>query len=345
MKKITITEIAKRLNISVATVSRALNPQTQMMVKPATRRRVIELARARKYSPNIAAKRLVTGKSRNIAIFLRPQVASLFFDDYYSKMMAGAMSAVDKTEYSVNLSVMKEQPGGFDIAGALRGMDAAGAILCTFHGVFDVQMKNLFNLEAPVIVLNQYKSGDNPHCFMVDNFKSAYDATSYLISRGHARIAMVRGTTAIKDAQDRYMGFRKALADNGIAHDSKLEYQSDFCDESGRKAVRHFFGARQTGPTAIFFSNDAMAMTAINELRRMGIGCPEEVSVMGFDGIDAGRYTDPALTTVLQPVYEMAQEAVREIMRNASDGSRFDSSRFFIAKIIERGSVASLRKR
>jgi LacI family transcriptional regulator len=345
MQKTTITEIAKKLDLSVATVSRAINPETKSLVKPATRRRVIEMARARQYSPNAAAKRLVTGKSRNIAIFFRPQVASLFFDDYYSKMIAGAISAADKTSYNLNLSVMKERTGGFDIAKAVREMDIAGAIICTFHGVFDIALKSIDEIGVPVVIMNQYKTGDNPSCFMVDNFKSAYDATQYLIGRGHTRIAIVRGSTSIKDAQDRYMGFRRALSDNGIAHDAYLEYQTDFCDESGRKAVRHFFGLKDGRPSAIFFSCDAMAMTAINEIRRMGLDCPADVSVMGFDGIDAGRYSDPPLTTVLQPIYEMAGEAVRQLMRDAADGTRLAGSRYFTAKIIERGSVATLGKR
>ena len=345
MEKVTIKEIAKKLNLSVATVSRAINPQTQHLVKLNTRKRVIDLARSEQYFPNIAAKRLVTGKSRTIVIFFRPQVASLFFDDYYSKMIAGAMSAVEKSPYSLSLSVMKEDQGGFDIVNALRAIDAAGVVICNFLGVFDVQLKNLFDIDIPVIMINQYKSGDNPGTFLIDNFKSAYDATAYLISRAHRRIGFVRGSPNIKDAQDRYMGYRKALHDNGIAHDTKLEYQSNFVEEAARKAVRYYFSGKIEAPSAVFFSNDAMAMTAINEFRRMDIACPEEVSVVGFDGIDAGRYTDPPLTTALQPIYEMAGEAVKQIMECVENNTKFDGSRYFTARILERGSVASYRKK
>jgi LacI family transcriptional regulator len=345
MEKVTIKEIAKNLNLSVATVSRAINPQTQNLVTPATRKRILELVKNEQYVPNIAAKRLVTGKSRNIVIFFRPQVASLFFDDYYSKMIAGAISAVNKTAYNLNLSVMKEERGGFDVEQAIHGMDVAGAIICNFFGVFDVSAKNVFGLDVPVIMVNQYKTGDNPGCFLVDNFKSAYDATIYLLSRGHRRIGFVRGSLAIKDAQDRYMGYRKAMNDNGITHDARLEYQSNFLEESSRKAIRYYFSGKIESPSAIFFSNDAMAMIAINELRQIGIACPEEISIIGFDGIDAGRYTDPPLSTVLQPIYEMMSEAVRQIMRNVEDQNRFDGTRYFTAKIIERGSVSSYRKK
>lgn len=344
MKKVTITQIARRLNLSVATVSRAINPHTQHLVAPATRRRVMGLVKSERYVPDMAAKRLVTGRSRNIVIFFRPQVASLFFDDYYSKMIAGAMAAVEKTPYSLTLSVIKDERSGFDVEKAIRGTDVAGVILASVFGVFNISTKDFLDLQVPVLVLNQYKSGDNPGCFLVDNFKSAYDATTYLIGRGHKRIGFVRGSDTVKDAQDRYMGYRKAINDNGIRHDPEMEYQSNFIEASGRKAIRHYFSGRFDRPSAIFFSNDAVAMTAINELRVMGISCPEEVSVVGFDGIDAGRYTDPPLTTVLQPIYEMTAAAVKQIIQDIEDGSRFGGSRYFIARIIERGSVATLHE-
>jgi DNA-binding LacI/PurR family transcriptional regulator len=343
MAKVTIREIASKLGISVATVSRAINPDTLHLVNESTRRRVARLVKSERYVPDTAAKRLVTGKSRNIVIFFRPQVASLFFDDYYSKMIAGAMAGVERTQYNLNLSIIKEERGGFDVADAIRGLDVAGAIIATVLGVFDISTKSIFGVPIPVIVLNQYKTGPNPGCFMVDNTKSAYDATAYLLSRGHRRIGFVRGSQAVKDAQDRYAGYRKAIADSRIAPDTDLEFQSNFLEESGRRAVRHYFSGRFEPPSAIFFSNDAVAMTAVNELRQIGVPCPEEVSVIGFDGIDAGRYTDPPLTTMLQPVYEMAREAVTQLIRNIEDGGRFGGSRYFIAKLIERGTVASYR--
>lgn len=344
MAKVTIKQIAEKLDLSVATVSRAINPHTQHLVTPETRKRVAELVKREQYFPNIAAKRLVTGKSRTIVIFFRPQVASLFFDDYYSKMIAGAMSAVDKTPYNLNFSVMKEERDGFDLEHAIKAMDVAGAIVCNFLGVFDVRTEDALGLAVPVIMINQYKSGENPACFLVDNFKSMYDSTTYLITLGHRRIGFVRGSQKIKDAQDRYMGYRKALSDHGIRHETALDFQSNFVEEAGRKAVRYYFGKKSLAPSAILFTSDSVAMTAINELRCMGISCPGEVSIVGFDGIDAGRYTDPALTTSLQPIYEMTHEAVRQIIQNIEGQDRFMGSRYFTAKIIERGSVAPYRK-
>lgn len=343
MEKITIKEIADRLNISIATVSRAVNPQTQHLVKESTRNKVLDFIKSERYMPSMAARSLATGKSYNIAVFFRPEVSSVFFDDYYSKMTAGAMDAVSVTGYNLIMSPLKEEKGGFDVEQAIRKMDVAAAILCNFLGVNKISAKNIFNLDVPIIIINQYRREDNPNCYLIDNFKSAYEATRYLIGKGHRRIGFVRGSIKIKDAQDRYLGYLQALKDNGITHNERYDYQTDFQEEAACDAVRYFFSGKTTPPSALFFVNDTMAMMALNELRRMKIACPQDVSVMGFDGIDAGRYTDPSLTTVLQPIYEMAGEAIKEAIKILETKKRFMGTRYFTANIIERGSVAEFK--
>lgn len=340
MEKVTIKEIAKKLDLSIATVSRAINPQTQHLVKKSTRNRILSVIESERFTPSSAAKSLATGKSYNIVIFFRPEVSSVFFDDYYSKMMAGAMNGVAGTSYNLILSVIKEEEGGFDVEMAVRRMDVAAAIVVNFMGVYKVSAKNIFNFEVPILIINQYREEENPNCFLIDNFKSAYEAAEYLISKGHRRIGFVRGSAKIKDAQDRYMGYLKALKDHGIAHNEKLDYQTEFKEMAACEAVHYFFSGRMTPPSALFFANDTMAMTAMNELRKMNISCPRDVSIMGFDGIDAGRYTDPPLTTVLQPIYDMALDAVKEAITILETKKRFKGTRYFTAKIVERGSVA-----
>lgn len=340
MEKITIKEIARKLDLSIATVSRAINPQTQSLVKKSTRSRILSLVEKENYAPSPAAKALATGRSYTIVVFFRPEVSSVFFDDYYSKMIAGAMEGVRDTDYNLTLSVIKDEAGGFDPERAIRRMNVAAAILCNFAGVFKVSAKNMLNLEIPVVMINQYGEREHPNCLLIDNVKSAYDATQYLIGKGHRQIGFVRGSREVKDAQDRYLGYLKALKDNGIAHNKKYDYQTHFEEMAACDAARYFFSGKMTPPSALLFANDTMAMMAVNELRHLGIRCPEDVSVMGFDGIDAGRYTDPALTTVLQPIYDMARDAVRECITIAETKKRFKGSRHYVAKIVERGSVA-----
>ncbi|HPM42314.1 MAG TPA: LacI family DNA-binding transcriptional regulator [Candidatus Omnitrophota bacterium] len=344
MEKITIKHIANKLGLSIATVSRAVNPQTQHLVKQNTRDKVLTLIESEHYIPSPAAKALATGRSYNIVVFFRPEASSVFFDDYYSKMIAGSMNAVSGTDYNLVMSVIKDEEGGFDIEKAVRKMDVAAAILVNFLGVHKLSAKNIFNLDVPILVINQYREEENPNCFLIDNFKSSYEATQYLINKGHRRIGFVRGLANVKDAQDRYLGFLQALKDNGISHNENLDYQTDFSEEAAVFAVRYFFSGKSKPPSALFFVNDTMAMIAMNELRKLGITCPKDISVMGFDGIDAGRYTDPPLTTVLQPIYDMAGEAVREAMNILEAKKRFKGTRYFTAKIIERGSVASYRE-
>jgi LacI family transcriptional regulator len=343
MAKITINEIARKTNLSIATISRAINPQTKHLVRVNTRSRINAVIKNMGYTPSVSARRLATGKSYNIVIFFKSDFRSIFYNDYYSKMLAGAMRAIELSNYHLIVSLIKDENGPFDLESSVRRLDVAGAILCNIMGAFKLSVKNIANnMDVPVLIINQYKREENPNCFLIDNFRSGYEAVSYLIKRGHRRIAFVHGIPAVKDGQDRFLGYRRALEDNRIRFAKELVYHGDFSSSAGEAAVRHFFKGKMVPPRAVFFANDTMAIGALNELIRLGIKCPDEVSVMGFDGIDAGRFTYPPLTTVCQPIQEMAKEAVREMIYMIENRTTFEGTRHFRAHILERGSVAAL---
>ncbi len=109
MSKVTIKEIAKKLNISTATVSRAINKQTQHLVKTPTLEKILSYTQENKYFPNSTARKLATGKSNTIVAFFKPQPFSAFFDDYYSKFIAGLIDGIASTKYNVNLSLIKDE--------------------------------------------------------------------------------------------------------------------------------------------------------------------------------------------------------------------------------------------
>ena len=339
-ERITITEIAKKANLSIATVSRAINPATKHLVRKSTTNKILSIIKKENYIPSLPAKRLATGKSNNIVVFFRPNFRSVFYNDYYGKMIAGSMNAVESTNYNLLISLITSEKGDFDVMQVIRGMDAGAAILCNLMGVFKFSAKNIFDSEIPILIINQYHKGENLNCFMIDNFAGGYDATSYLVAKGHRRIGFVRGNRAVKDGEDRFVGYKKCLADNNMDFDPVLCYQGDFGEGSGVAAAHYFFGQKFNPPSAVFCANDVTAISMMNELRStLKVRCPRDISIIGFDGLDAGRYTYPALTTVRQPIYEMARDAVRESINIMENGSANTGTRCFKAKIIERGSV------
>lgn len=337
---VTIKDIARKTKLSIATISRAINPATQHLVQRSTCRRVHAVIKEVGYVPSLPARRLVTGKSNNIVIFFKPEFRSVFYNDYYSKMLAGAMSAIELSAYNLIISLIKDKDGPFNVEMAVRGLDVAGAIVCNFLGAMKVSAKSMLGVDTPILAINQYRQEENPNCFLIDNFRSAYEATSYLIRLGHRRIAFVAGLIAVKDGQDRFGGYKKALENNHIRYDNRLVYQGDFGEKSGAASLDYFFKGKKPAPSAIFFANDIMAIGAMSELKRVGMECPRDVSIVGFDGIDAGRYSAPPLTTIRQPIYEMAQEGVREIINAIENKTVLQGTRYFGAKLIERGSVA-----
>lgn len=341
-KRYTIVEIAKELGLSIATVSRAVNPSTRSSVKEETLRKVLDFVEKVDYVPNQPARRLVTGKSNNIVIFFRPEFKSVFYNDYYSKMIAGAMSAIESTSYNLLISLIKDTKQGFDLTQAVRELDVAGVILCNFMGVTNVSAKNIFNMDVPVIVINQYTKEKNPNCFLIDNFMGSYEATKYLINRGHKRIGFIKGTPGVKDGSDRLEGYKQALKDNKIKFEEVLCFDGDFVEKSGKAAAHYYFGGKIKPPTAVFTANDVMAIGFMAELCLFNKRCPEDVSIIGFDGIDTCKYTNPPLTSVRQPIYEMASHAVKEIINILDKGTEWSGTKYFKTKIIERKSVKDL---
>lgn len=337
---VTIKDIARKTKLSIATISRAINPSTQHLVRKSTCRRVQTVIKEMGYVPSLPARRLVTGKSNNIVIFFKPEFRSVFYNDYYSKMLAGAMSAIELSVYNLIISLLKDEEGPFNVEMAMKELDVAGAIVCNFLGAMKVSAKSILGVDIPILAINQYRKEENQNCFLIDNFRSAYEAAIYLIKQGHRRIGFVAGLTVVKDGQDRLEGYKKALENNRIRFDQRLVYQGDFGERSGAASLHYFFSGRKAAPSAIFFANDTMAIGALNEMKAMGMECPRDVSVIGFDGIDAGRYTSPPLTTIRQPIYEMAQEGIREIINAIENKTVLRGTRYFGAKLIERGSVA-----
>lgn len=339
--KITIKEVAKKTNLSIATVSRAINPQTRHLVAKQTLKTIDSVIEKVHFTPSLPARRLVTGKSYNIVIFFQPEPSSSFYNDYYSKMIDGAVAALQSTSYNLILAVIGVVKGGFDIPTAISKMDVAAAIVCNFAGITKLSARNIFNVDIPMVVINAYPKEQNPTCFLIDNFMGAYDATTYLINKGHRNIAFIRGERGAKDPEDRFQGFRKALRDNYIRYDEKLCYQGDDLNEgAGEKAADYLFKDKTKAPSAVFCSSDLSAIGLLNKLNRMGINCPKDVSIIGFDGIDHGKYTTPPLTTMRQPIFEMSNEATKELINNLEHDKKFRGTRFFKAGLIERESVA-----
>jgi LacI family repressor for deo operon, udp, cdd, tsx, nupC, and nupG len=298
-----IKDIAERLGVSPATVSRAL-ADTGLVAEP-TLSRIREAASELNYRPNVSARNLRTRRSMAVLLVVRD-----IGNPFYLDVVKGVEAAARAAGYAVLMGNAENDPAReteyFDM---LRDGHADGMILMTgslppAHGFRDRLPPDL-----PVVVaLEMIENVRFPHV-QIDNVAAARQAVDHLIGLGHRRIAHVSGPVPETMSIKRREGYRSAMRAAGLAIPDGYEQRGDYQLQSGRDACRRLF-ALAAPPTAIFLANDEMAFGAIHELRRLGRDVPNDVSVIGFDDLYLSEAFHPPLTTIAQPRAEIGRQAM-----------------------------------
>jgi LacI family repressor for deo operon, udp, cdd, tsx, nupC, and nupG len=299
-----IRDVAHKANVSVATVSRFLNDPEKVSKKAGQAvERAIE---ALNYKPNLLARNFYKSKSYSILVLV-PNIANPFF----SRLIRGIEDIGQQKGYAVLLGDTRfSQERESDYFGLVETRLADGIIqlapehpIAVYEGLSSVPLVN-----ACECCLNTRFPSVN-----IDNAAAAKSVVDYLISIGHSRIACVLGpdeSIAICPVtQHRLRGYQQAMESAGLSIDNALIFPGDFSLESGAKAAEHYI-AMDNRPSAIFCMNDEMAIGLIQGLKTAGIRVPEDISVAGFDDIEMARFSDPPLTTVLQPAEHIGRTAM-----------------------------------
>jgi len=200
--------------------------------------------------------------------------------------------------------------------------------------------------KIPFVVVAQTVQNDDVASIDIDNIGAAREATNHLLMLGHRRIAMVSGDTWAAGVQDRIAGFRQAMAGVGIPVDEDLVCESSFSLQTISASLGRLLSLPATRrPTAIFFGNDELALTAMKQLKERGTRIPEDMSIVGFDDITAAVTSIPSLTTIRQPLNVFGQMAVTTLLRQLENGAapKF-SNELLEAKFVVRESTAPLKK-
>jgi LacI family repressor for deo operon, udp, cdd, tsx, nupC, and nupG len=302
-----IAEVAEAAGVSVATVSRAL--QMPEVVAPKTLERVRKAVARLGYAPNAQARMLRTARS-HVIVAMVPDISNPFF----SEVIRGIEQVAHQNRYSVLLGdteYNREREQAY--ADLLATRQADGLITLLPH--LPRLPPRTF---APIVNACEYVKDPAISSVYVDNIAAARDATNHLLSLGHVDIAFVTGPMTSPICIDRERGYQDALKGAGVRYNPNLTVAGDFSVESGIRAVDGLL-ARQRKFTAVFCSNDEMAIGAIRALKSSGLRVPEDASVVGFDDIRFARYYDPPLTTIAQPKGELGREAMKmmiEILTN-----------------------------
>ncbi len=340
-KKLNIKEMAKIAGVSVATISRAMHPDTRERVAPATLKEIDALIKRYRYTPSLAAKFLRRSSTKTIGVVF-PYVRNIFYSSYYTHILAGVANSLMNTGYQFKILLLREESKKeyYDFRSG-EGVD--GLILTQWFRFFSKEFM-LNTMNVPCSVINDYEKGIKAKFFCGDHYAGGEMAAEHFYSLGHRHIGVISGSSWSRDSIQRVKGFRDRLDQFGYALDSNLILQGDYdIDEKTRKRVDELL-EKDPKLTAIFCCNDNIAFMVIEHLKTRGLSCPEDISVVGYDDDFRAALYSPALTTIHMPVYELASEAVGALIdhlreRDADNPASFDGRKLVQVHLVQRSSV------
>jgi len=297
----TIKDIARIAGVSASVVSRALN--SKYGVKESTRQRVLEIAEQIGYYPNSAARSLVTKRSGTIGI-----VMADISEPYYSQAIKGMEYVATQTGYTLLFSNSYENVEHSRVLQKMiLGERVDGLVIMGSNIQEGSFVHVLMEQKIPFVLLERESVDERVNCIWVDNVKGGYLATKHLIDKGHRKIAHIAGSLSFQVALDRIKGYKMALEEAGIEFREEWIVSGEFVTPGGYSAMKSLLSS---GCTAVFAANDSMAYGALKALAEAGVRVPQDLAMVGFDDLEFSSLTNPPLTTVHQPRYEMGRRSL-----------------------------------
>lgn len=298
-----LTDIARKLNISPSTVSRALNQKGR--ISPELRRLILETADEFQYQPNEYARFLKTNQTTTIGVIL-PDISNIF----YGKLLKGIDATARNNGFSVIFCDSDE-----DLANErtyyemLKSKNVCGIVVAP-AGVSDIY--DNASAEDHIVFVDSAPSGSSSHpVITIDNYRAAYELTEHLVSLGRSRIYAIVGPRCETSANDRVRGYLDCLAAHGLpAEGHVFECEHDYA--SGVKAMQKILSLHT--PDAIFTENNLLAYGALSVIRAYRLTIPSDLSIACFDASDDFGMMSVAFTTIIQPVAEFGKKAVELIV-------------------------------
>ncbi len=332
MKNINIKDVAKEAGVSIATVSRVLSKLPT--VKKYNKEKVEAAIKKLKFKPNISAQRLA-GKHSNIIALVIPRYTDVFHSFYALEIIQGVGLAAEREKLDLLLHITNKD-AFFNVS------SVEGVIFADIIGN-EEQLDNVLEAKLPCVIMNYFTKDLPISCFAIDNTLGAMDATNYLIKLGHSKIATISGALRSQVAIDRLEGYIKSLEKNNIKKRKEYIQHGDFGRDSARKATEELIKLK-TPPTAIFAASDEMAVGAIEVCIENGIRIPKDISVIGFDDNQfATRYSPVPLTTIRQPLQDMANLAANTLHQTMLKKLKNPKRMLLDTQLIERSSCCKLQ--
>jgi DNA-binding LacI/PurR family transcriptional regulator len=327
----TLTNVAREAGVSVSTVSRYL--RGQLKVSDKTAQRIDNAVRKTGYRVEAPVKR-----DGFIALIV-PELTNPFFASLAEE--CSTLAAEAGQSLLIAASGRQQSRENALSAQLARTESVAGLIYAGMHRA-NPELERAIAAGVPVVVVDEevdLAPSISVSTVTVDNYGGAYQATSYLATLGHRRIAHVGGPVGLLTSEDRLRGYRDALAAHGLDADSRLVLRGPYTEQYGA-SVLPYLTRDGDGPTAAFVGSDIVAVGLLSGAELHGLRIPEDLSVIGCDGIHLGQWLRPQLTTLAQPVRQLAHAALEALDRAIETPSE-TSRQVLPLQLVVRGSAVA----
>lgn len=334
--KVTLKHIAEKAGVSYATASLALSGKGRL--SDSTRRKVLEIASELGYP--------IDRKSISDIPLIAFVDSNSHMGGFYMSLIEGVIDRLRRENYAVLLDICGEigPSKSYERMDRIKDFcsDYNGVLILSHWGVTVEEILPLIDHKKPFIVLDGTISGFERNYVTVDHYQGAFDAVEYLIKAGHKNIAHISGPQNHEHAQLRLKAYIDALKKYKLPIREEYIIEGDYHKRSGIKGMEKLLSLKPL-PTAVFVANDNMAITAMQVAKERGYHIPQDISFIGFDDIQAAELSEPPLTTVRQPLYDLGKEGAEMLIKLLESGNLVIEPRVLRANLIIRESVVERR--
>jgi LacI family transcriptional regulator len=334
-RTVTLRDVAARAGVHPATASRALNPETRLLVREDTARRVLEAAEVLGYHPNPVARSLRTRRSNTVGVLI-PDLTNPLFPPIVRALedrlaAAGYVALIGNTDGDGERERLVFQ--------RMRARHVDGMVLATAH-LSDPLLADAARAGLPVVLMNRMAQDHSLDSVSVDNERGMWMAVAHLAAEGHKRIAHIAGPQEVSTGFSRYRGFLSAMEAHGLEADPDLIITAKaFSIEEGLRCTRALL-ERRSDCAAVAAGNDMLAIGCFAALEEAGLNCPADLSVVGFNDMPFMDRLRPPLTTIRFPHYQLGTEAAQLLLERIGGQGGPVRVIYLAPELVVRGSTA-----
>jgi len=339
--RVTLKDVAKKADVSSATVSYVLNGKKSISAE--TKKRVWDAIESLDYVPDLSARSLTMRDSKLIGVVVpqtEPGSKLMFQNNFYSEILGSIEYHARLHGYHVIISATDANESYMTLAKE-RNLDGI-IVIGMYPDEFYQQMKKT---RIPIVLIDSYCDDHYYHNIRIDDAYGSYLATKYVLEQGHSKIAFFSGQLKENGVmKKRLIGYQQALAEKQVPFCPEYVFEGKIDYDSGIQLAENLLDAKLPA-TAIVAAADILAMGAMKGFYERGVKVPDDLSVMGFDDLEISKYLTPGLTTIKQEISQKGERAVEMLFKNIQEPNLTKQEQILPVSIVERSSVKSIKQK